>query len=280
MLLNLHVQAEVWSGETVSCPALRQPWKEEWILAGPRSELRIMASAAQDTRVLTIDGLLDAATYVPLRDAIVKTALDEPVAVIIDVSNLTVRDDPAWAVFSSARWQVAEWPDIPIGMVCSHEHGRNALRRNGITRYVPAYPTVDSAIAELAADGARRYRRRVRAALPAVKSSVPRSRELVTQWLTAWSRTDFVHVLCVIATELVEMACAHADTALCLRLETDGSTVAVAVQQVNIENAERRVAGDTVSGLDLVAASSRVWGSYTSAAGNTVWAVVGPENRF
>jgi hypothetical protein len=265
----------------MSCPALRRSWDEEWIVAGQRSELRITASAVEDTRLLTIDGLLDATTYVPLRDSIVKLALDEPVAVIIDVNKLTVRDDPAWAVFTSARWQITEWPDIPIGMVCAHDHGQNALRRNGITRYVPTYPTLDSAIAELSSDGQRRYRRRVRASLPALKCSVPRSRELVTEWLTAWSRTDFIHAVSVIATELVEMACADTDNELCLRVETDGSTVAVAVQHVNIVKAERRkFVDDNISGVDLVEANSRVWGSYTSAAGNTVWAVVGPENRF
>jgi len=82
----------------MSCPALRQPWDEEWILAGQRSELRIIGSTVADARVLTLDGLLDGTTYVPLRDAIVKTALDEPLGVIVDVNGLTVRDDPAWAV--------------------------------------------------------------------------------------------------------------------------------------------------------------------------------------
>jgi len=32
--------------------------------------------------------------------------------------------------------------------------------------------------------------------------------------------------------------------------------------------------------LELVAGNSRAWGNYTTTAGNTVWAVVGPENRF
>ena len=265
----------------MSRPALRQPWDEQWIVAGHRSELRITASAVDDTRVLSIDGLLDETSYVPLRDAIVKAALDEPLAVIIDVNGLTVRDDPAWAVFTSARWQVAEWPDIPIGMVCAHDHGQNALRRNGITRYVPVYHDVESAITELAADGLRRYRRRAVATLPAVKSSIHGSREFVAQWLTGWSRTDFIHTVSVVATELVELALADTDSGLSLRLETNGSTVAVAVQHVDIENVGRRKSiGDPVSGLDLVVANCRVWGSYTSAAGNTVWAVVGPENRF
>jgi hypothetical protein len=96
------------------------------------------------------------------------------------------------------------------------------------------FPTLECAITELPADGLRRYRRRVRAELPATKTSIHRGRQLVAQWLTAWSRVDFIHAVSIVATELLEMAVANC----------------------------------------------RVWGTYTSAAGNTVWAVVGPENRF
>jgi hypothetical protein len=265
----------------MSCPAVRQPWDERRIVVGHRSELRITTSSVADTRVLTIDGVLDDTTYIPLRDAIVKEALDEPPAVVIDVTGLTVRDDPAWSVFTSARFQISEWPDIPIGLVCAHDQGLNALRRNGVTRYLPAYTTLQSAVTELPAHGLRRYRQHVRTALPAVKGSIHRSRELTAQWLTEWSRTDFIHAVSIVATELVELALADASGELSLRMETNGSTVAVAVQHVNIARTQlRESAGDTVSGLDLVAANSRVWGTYTSAAGNTVWAVVGPENRF
>ena len=265
----------------MSCPAVRQPWDEQWIAVGQRSELRITACSVADTRVLTIDGVLDDSTYIPLRDTIVKAALDEPPAVIIDVTGLNVRDDPAWSVFTSARFQVSEWPDIPIGMVCAHDQGLNALRRNGVTRYVPVYTTLQSAVTELPAHGLRRYRQHVRATLPAVKDSINRSRELTAQWLTAWSRTDFIHAVSIVATELVELALADAGSELSLRMETNGSTVAVAVQHVNIATSRlRESAGHTVSGLDLVAANSRVWGTYTSVAGNTVWPVVGPENRF
>jgi hypothetical protein len=264
----------------MSCPALRQPWDEEWILAGQRGEIRIVGSTVADARVLTLDGLLDGTTYVPLRDAIVKTALDEPPGVIVDVNGLTVRDDPAWAVFTSARWQIAEWPDIPIGLVCALDHVQNTLHRNGITRYVPVFPTLECAITELPADGLRRYRRRVRAELPATKTSIHLCRQLVAQWLTAWSRVDFIHAVSIVATELLEMAVADTNSTLSLRMETDGSTVAVAVQHIEMTPTARESADENVSGLDLVAANCRVWGTYTSAAGNTVWAVVGPENRF
>jgi hypothetical protein len=55
----------------------------------------------------------------------------------------------------------------------------------------------------------------------------------------------------------------------------------VAIQHVGIVNpVYRKSPRDNVSGLDLVAGNSRAWGNYTTTAGNTVWAVVGPENRF
>lgn len=245
------------------------------------SELRIKASVVADACVLTVDGVLDETTYVPLRDTIVKAAFDEPRAVIIDVTGLVVRDEAAWAVFTSARWQVAEWPDVPIGLVCAHDQGQNAVRRNGITRYVPVHSTLQSAITELSADALRRYRRRAKTTLPAMQSSASRCRTLTSEWLTTWSRTDFIHAVSIVVTELVEMALADTKSPFSLRLETDGSTVAVAVQHSGILKAIRRESLDgNVSGLELVAANCRTWGNYSSAAGNTLWAVVGPENRF
>lgn len=232
--------------------------------------------------MLTVDGVLGDTTYLPLRDAIVNAALDEPNAVIVDITSLVVRDDPAWAVFTSARWQVAEWPDTPIGLVCAHDHGQKALRRNGITRYVPVYRTLQAAATELAADAARRYRLRVRAVLPAMKRSTAQCRQLTAQWLAEWARTDFSHAVSIVATELVEMALADTDGPLVLRLEFDGSTVTVAVQHsgsATPKAVRRKSHAGKVTGLDLIAANCRVWGSHTSAAGTTVWVVLGPENR-
>ena len=250
-------------------------------MTGPTSELRIDATAVADVCVLTLDGVLNGVTYRPLRDSIVKAALDEPRGVIADVTKLTVREDPAWAVFTSAHWQVADWPDIPIGLVCAHDQGRNSLQRTGITRYVPVYPTLPSALAELSADGGRRYRRRRRASLPAERTSIRLCRAIVEQWLTAWSRTDFTHVASTVVTELVETALDHTDRDFSLRMETDGSIVSIAIQHVGVTNPTQRTSSNgEVTGLDLVAASCRSWGSYASANGYTVYGVIGPENRF
>jgi hypothetical protein len=222
-------------------------------------------------------------TYLPLREAIVEAALDEPNAVVVDITGLVVRDDAAWAVFTNARLQVSEWPDTPIGLVCAHDRGQNALRRNGVTRHVPAYRTLEAAVIDLAADAERRYRLRVRAVLPAMKSSTAQCRQFTAQWLAEWARTDFSHAVSIVATELVERALADTDGPLVLRLETDGSTVAVAVQHSGSAKAKtvrRKPHGGKIKGMDLVAANCRVWGSHTSATGTTVWVVLGPENRI
>ncbi len=261
--------------------AVRHQPSEKWAMTDRMSELRVRANDVEGARVLTVEGVLDATTYVVLREAIVKAALDEPRFVAVDITWLNVREDPAWAVFTSARWQVAEWPDVPIGLISSHEQDRNNLHRNGITRYVPAYETLEAAIVELSAEGLRRYRRRARASIPAQQGSIRRCRELASHWLTEWSRADFIHVTSLVATELVEAALAGTDSEFVLRLETDGSTVSVVVQHVGIaDTSGRKSPGDKVSGLDLVAANSRAWGTYTTLSGNTIWATVGPENRF
>jgi hypothetical protein len=243
--------------------------------------LQITHSAVGDACVLNVRGVLAHRTFLPLRDAIVKAALDEPAAVVVEITGLRVRDEPALSVFTSARWQVSEWPDIPIGLVCTRDHRLKALRHNAITRYVPAYASLQAAVADLAADASRRYRRRVRAELPALQSSTARSRQLASQWLTAWGRTDFITAVSVVATELVEMALRETGGPIALRLETDGSTMRVALQfsrSAKVVPQASRV--DAISELDLIAANCRVWGSHIGAAGETVWVVLGPENRF
>ena len=109
-------------------------------------KLVVSVAETAGTLLLNVDGILDSTTYLPLRDQIIKAALDEPRAVVIDVSRLTVPSPSAWAVFTSARWHVEMWPDVPILLVCSHPEGRKIIERNGITRYVPVYPSTAEAI--------------------------------------------------------------------------------------------------------------------------------------
>ena len=246
---------------------------------------RLMVSARPiiGASVLVAEGLLDGSTYQTLRDGIIKAALDDPDAVIVDATHLVVPAPSALAVFTSARWFVDEWLQVPIALVCAHAAGRTAIERNGITRYVPVYPSTHAALDALARSDAHPHRRRARAELPATASSVGRSRQVVREWLTGWSLTGFIPVAKLVVTVFVENVLVHTLSAPSVRLETDGTTTILAVEENSTAVAARREkpgGGERVSGLAIVAALSRRWGNTPTPSGKTVWALIGPENRL
>jgi hypothetical protein len=232
---------------------------------------------------MRMSGVLDSSTYQSIRDQVIKATIDEPRAVIVDVSELEVPTESAWVVFTSARWHVGVWPDVPILLVCRHAIGRSAIIRNGVVRYVPLYPTVDDAFEALATSGTPPQRRRARASLPAALSSLRRSRALTEEWLTAWHQPDMIAVCKVIVTALVENVLQHTDSEPCVRLETDGTRVTIAVSDASRKPAaisEAAAAAETPCGLRIVGALSLIWGNVPTPSGKTVWVVVGPENRL
>jgi hypothetical protein len=240
----------------------------------------LVREATQDgVAVLIVDGVLDSSTYLELRDRIVKAALDEPFAVIVNISALRVPAPSAYAVFTSARWQVSRWPDVPVLLVCGHPTGQAALRRQGITHYVPVHHSLDAALAALAAldDVGYQLRRRRCAELAPCPGSVTRAGDLVTEWLWDWGHGDKITAARAVATELVKNVFAHTDCTAALRVEADGHAVTVAVSDrsdrlaVRIESTYETF---RLSGLHIVAALANAWGCMPSTGGKTVWATI------
>jgi hypothetical protein len=248
----------------------------------PARQLMVSADIAQIVCRLTVDGVLDSSTYLQLRDTIIKAALDQPRAVLVDVDALDVPAPSAWSVFTSARWHIRTWPDVPIMLVCSHADRRNTIKRNGVTRYVPVHATIEAAMAALT-DG-RPARRRAGADLPAALVALRLARKFVAEWLAAWSQSDLIAVATVIVNVFVENVLQHSASAPVLLLESDGMAVTISVQDGSSTPAARHEdpyrGGDRVSGLAIVASVCRAWGSTPTPSGKTVWAVVGPENRL
>lgn len=251
-------------------------------MARPVSKLAVSADTVDASCVLTVEGVLDSTTYLRLRDAVIKAALDEPSAVIVDVNGLDVPTASAWSVFTSARWHVSTWPDVPILLVCARAVSRD-IARAGVARYVPVHATFQAALCAVRS-GARRLRRRARAELPASLASLRRARELVAECLAAWSQAELIPVATVVANVFVENVLQHTASAPVVVLESADDTVSISVQDASSTPAARHEdpyrGGDRVSGLAIVASLCRAWGSTPTPSGKTVWAVVGPENQL
>ncbi len=249
----------------------------------PRSAIRVDVDPQQDVPILVMEGVLDSSTYRSVRDSVIKAALDEPRAVIVDVNRLSVPSASAWTVFTSARWHVSTWPDVPILLVCAEPQVRRAIAASAVTRYVPVHASVELALGSLSVRPLP-LRRRARSELPASRVGVGLARAMITDWLTQWDEADLVPVAATVGTVFVENVLDHTESAPVLIVESYRDAVTVAVEDCSghlpgrHEDAYR--GAEIVSGLAIVSALCRAWGATPTSSGKTVWALVGRENQL
>jgi hypothetical protein len=245
--------------------------------------IRVDTEHHHEVSVLVVQGVLDSATYRPLRDSVIKAALDEPRAVIVEVNDLSVPSDSAWSVFTSARWHVSTWPDVPIVLVCAHAKRRLTIGGSGVVRYVPVHATLAAALEAVTA-GVFHGRRRARVQLPASAVSISRARDLIADWLTAWGEARLIPIAGTVATIFIENVLAHTRSAPVLRVESYQHTVTIAVEDESQLPAggheDANHGAEILSGLALVSALCLAWGSAPTTSGKTVWAVVGRDNEL
>lgn len=245
--------------------------------------VRIHPESHQDAATLTVEGLLDSSTYRTVRDAIIKAAIDEPRAVVVDINRLHAPSASAWTVFTSARWHVSVWPDVPILLVCAEQRVRRRVTKAGVTRYVPIYATPELALHAVRGQ-ALQVRRRARTELARNISSLDTARSVIADWLTQWGVPEAIPAAATVATVFVENVLDHTESAPALIVESYQDSVAVAVEDGNShlpgrhEDADR--GADLVSGLAIVAALCRAWGATPTSSGKTVWGSVGRETQL
>ncbi|AFM16495.1 anti-anti-sigma regulatory factor (antagonist of anti-sigma factor) [Mycolicibacterium chubuense NBB4] len=239
------------------------------------AELAVFGLERGGDIVLRPQGVLDATTFGRLRDAIVKTAIETPRAVIVAVDDLAVPSGACWSVFASARWHVSVWPDVPVVVVSGDANTRRMLRRSGITRYVPVFETEDDASRAVAAGGAHR-RRRARLELPAETGSKGRISAFVAEALRAWELESRIDETATLAVAMVEAAIDGFDGFGCsLRLECDGSDIAVAVSRSRDQTGDGQGCGEVSPEFSTrIDRLCRLWGCAPTPDGATVWALI------
>lgn len=251
-------------------------------VAESASSLAVATRTDDSVAVLTVDGVLDAANSTALRDRLIKATLDEPSAVVVNVSGLKLNAEPSWSTFLGVYWQIGSAPHVPIVFVCTNRATREAITGSGVAHFMPVYSSEKAAMKALG-QNSRRAVRRADAQLPADLTSLRESRRLVREWLTTWSQPKLIPVALVVVNVFVENVLEHTASVPVMRIESQGRTATIAVSDASNTPATRLPSPDKgidVSGLAIVDALSRAWGSTPTPSGKTVWAVIGPENQL
>jgi hypothetical protein len=225
--------------------------------------------------VVVPEGQLDAVSYGRLRSAMMKVAVDEPRAVIVDVDGLSVDRTSALALFPAVGTELSTWPGLPLLLVASEETSMRMLAEYRMPRFLPVLHSIDAAVAAIGSPPPRQV---ARIALPNGYACLRLARAFVRRCCYRWRLFDDRTVDAIwIANELLENTVKHTFGAANLRVELRNDRLTVAVYDDDpmlpwlIEDA-----GDgVVHGLSVVEHLSRVWGSSpTPGGGKVVWAVL------
>ena len=225
--------------------------------------------------IAELSGRLDALSYRGLRDELIKLAVEQPRAVIVDIDQLEIQNEPALTAFSSAWSRVNVWPEVPILLVARDSAQRGKLGRGTVAHFVPVFRTIGNAIAAVKKPPARRRRT---ADYPPVITSSALARKFVRRTCADWGLRDCAPDASSVACELVENAVRHAETGLQVRLEYRSGLLTVAVRDADPRMAVIKQAASGRPdgyGLQIVADLARIWGCAPDMrGGKVVWAVL------
>jgi len=208
-----------------------------------------------------------------LRVSLLKCLAEQPEALLIDLSRMTLSDPLALAVFRAVRRQAARWPGIPL-LLCAPEPYAGTQLRSATYRSLPVFTTVDAA---------RAHARLERHTLPMlsddllpIAGAARQARNVATDACVRWGLPELLAPASLIANELVSNVVDHAHTMMTLRVTLRPRYLQIAVRDgVAGEPVLRTLAGTTERrgrGLLLVKATANSWGWLPTQDGKVVWA--------
>ncbi|MFF5987377.1 STAS domain-containing protein [Prauserella flavalba] len=240
-------------------------------MTSPSSLLTIHVADVAGCLVVRPEGELTAGTYSGLRDTLVRCAVEEPDAVVVELDRLWFASDASATALTSAYACIAEWPAVPLSVVVRDQARHRWIRSTSIDRFLAVFPDLESA---LAAVGTPPPRRRAVAAV----SSGALARRFAEGVLRRWNAAGLAYDAKLVVTELVENTMRHTVSDPVVRLESWQDRVTVAVADDDPAPAvlhERADGASRCSGLRLVARVARAWGSApASGGGKVVWATL------
>jgi anti-anti-sigma factor len=225
------------------------------------------------TRLLVrLVGELDLSTAPRVRAALSKCLVEQPDAVVVDLTDATVAGHAALAVFLVVSRQAAFWPDSPMLMVVPDQRMAESLA-NQNTR-LSIFPTLEGA---LVAEHRQRALVLGEVLLPAM-GAARRARFLAVEACTRWDLRELAPTASIVSSELVSNAVKHAGTMADLRFTLGRRHLFIAVRDGSDRQPQpRRDDPDDAGaarGLLLVEELAHRWGCAPADGGKVVWAAL------
>jgi anti-sigma regulatory factor (Ser/Thr protein kinase)/anti-anti-sigma regulatory factor len=243
---------------------------------GPdRARLRCITEYTNPVAVIRFAGGLDLHGAVDVRSALHKALAGQPLAIVADLTEMTVVDDTALLVFRTFARTAAQWPGCPV-LLCVpdpvlHEH----LERLAMDRVAQLHASRRDALAaaEAVPASAQSSQR-----LPAGVASAVVARQAVRDACAAWQLRPLVDDAELVVTELVSNAVRHAGGDMDLVIALRGGYLWLSVRDGSAELPCRVMpdpeTGEGGRGLILLDAVAADWGTTAVPEGKIVWATL------
>jgi anti-anti-sigma factor len=220
-------------------------------------------------------GALDLTAAPSLRLVLLKALAEDPAAVIVDLTGLSVDDEACLTLFPTFTRQ-ANGSGTRVLLCGGSRQVVASIVRLGLDRVVPLCSTWDDAA--MLAQAQRPGARASRSLLP-VLDSPGLARQFVADTCHEWRvPADAAEHLGMIATELVGNAVVHANTPMQLVLRRSRHHVHLAVidedERLAVLRGPESARATRGRGLMLVEAFAATWGCRPTATGKCTWAIV------
>jgi Histidine kinase-like ATPase domain len=238
--------------------------------------VRCVMESDEPVPLVRLVGVLDRPAAASVRAALLTYLADRSPAVIVDVSQLSVREPAALSIFTEVAEEAADWASARLLLY------RSPTGRNGAwsTSDLAVATSLDDALAQL--EGMESPQT-LAAELSPVVGAARQARQLVTDACARWDLRQLAGPACIAVTELANNVVVHAKTRMTVRLARRDGALHVAVRDYSAQQPVFRglVAHNSTGGrgLLLVDTVARRWGTTMLDDGKVVWAALYPEDE-
>jgi hypothetical protein len=225
--------------------------------------------------IVALAGQLRLPDVAPVRLQLNKCLAEQPDAVLVDLSRMTVGEPLALSVFITVSRQAALWPGTPV-LLCAADTPTRGLLSAAAFHLVPQFLTVGAA-----SEHATAHRR-----IPPTRSDeilplpgAPRyARNLATETCLRWDLPHLVAPASLIVSELISNVVDHANTMATLLFTLRRRSLTISVRDGSpaepVPPPVEPVPPEAKSGrgLTIVQATASSWGWLPAESGKVVWA--------